>query len=426
MSAVRTAIVVVALVAGAPACALEAQSHRIWGEVRTTEGERIEGFLRWDRNEAVWADLLDGDKGIPDDERDLLDAAVARGATFRERSIEYGGYRITWDDTRDMLPELSQAGIRFGRIASLTPIGGDTLRVRTRAGEVVDLTGGSTDIGPDMRGLEIDTGSGDVRTLSWPRIAEVVLSPAPAGRTARTGRIHGTVEDREGERWTGWIAWDVDDALLDDTLDGEVDGDPRAIPWSRIVRVERNGFRGATVILDDGSELDMRGTDEVSSGNGGILVSDPEIGSIRVPWDEFEVAEFHAPADDAAGAWEAFDGTSELSGVIELGDGELVSGPLRWDADERWNWEMLDGWVGEVEVDVEFARIRRIEKMGAAGVLVTLRSGRVLELEDSNDVTAANRGLFLRMDDGAWRYVDWYDFWAIDFDDVPAPPEAGR
>ena len=42
-------------------------SHRIWGRVQTVSGERYEGFLRWDRNEGSWVDILDGSKEIPEE-----------------------------------------------------------------------------------------------------------------------------------------------------------------------------------------------------------------------------------------------------------------------------------------------------------------------------------------------------------------------
>ena len=42
------------------------ETDRIWGRVHTAAGEIREGFIRWDRNEGVWADLLDGSKASPE------------------------------------------------------------------------------------------------------------------------------------------------------------------------------------------------------------------------------------------------------------------------------------------------------------------------------------------------------------------------
>ena len=38
---------------------------RIWGQVHTKSGEVHEGFIRWDRNEGSWVDILDGSKEVP-------------------------------------------------------------------------------------------------------------------------------------------------------------------------------------------------------------------------------------------------------------------------------------------------------------------------------------------------------------------------
>ena len=40
---------------------------RIWGRIYTTSGDVYEGFIRWDRNEGSWVDVLDGSKEIPEE-----------------------------------------------------------------------------------------------------------------------------------------------------------------------------------------------------------------------------------------------------------------------------------------------------------------------------------------------------------------------
>jgi hypothetical protein len=32
---------------------------RIWGQLHTTSGDVYEGFIRWDRNEGSWVDIID-------------------------------------------------------------------------------------------------------------------------------------------------------------------------------------------------------------------------------------------------------------------------------------------------------------------------------------------------------------------------------
>ena len=39
-----------------------AESGRIYGTIRTQDGETLEGWIRWDKNEAFWDDVIDGTK----------------------------------------------------------------------------------------------------------------------------------------------------------------------------------------------------------------------------------------------------------------------------------------------------------------------------------------------------------------------------
>ena len=39
-----------------------AESGRLYGTLRTTDGEQFEGWIRWDKNEAFWDDILDATK----------------------------------------------------------------------------------------------------------------------------------------------------------------------------------------------------------------------------------------------------------------------------------------------------------------------------------------------------------------------------
>ena len=42
--------------------ALAQDDDRIWGQLHTTSGDVYEGFIRWDRNEGSWVDILDGSR----------------------------------------------------------------------------------------------------------------------------------------------------------------------------------------------------------------------------------------------------------------------------------------------------------------------------------------------------------------------------
>jgi len=174
------------------------------------------------------------------------------------------------------------------------------------------------------------------------------------------------------------------------------------------------------VILTDGQEMILSGSNDVDDGNRGIQISDPGLGQVEVEWDEFEAVRFHEP--DAHVGCDPFDGGHRLRGTVVTRDGEEFTGWIRWDADEEYSWEILNGEDRDIVYDVEFGNIRTIERDSSRSALVTLLDGRVLELEGSDDVDEDNKGIFIQVDDssrardGGWVLVDWHDFREIRFE----------
>ena len=170
-------------------------------------------------------------------------------------------------------------------------------------------------------------------------------------------------------------------------------------PEDCIAAIERSGSSGARVILQNGEEVLLRNSNDVDSSNRGIAVSDLSLGQVQVRWGAFEEITFHA-APVAEGGYDAFDGGRPLFGTVETRDGEEFSGYIRWDNDEAYTWEILDGRDGDVDFDVEFGQVRSIRRAGSRGSEVRLLDGRTLQLEGSNDVDEDNKGIFVSLDDG--------------------------
>jgi hypothetical protein len=397
--------------------------HRIWGEVHTTSGDVHEGFIRWDRNEGSWVDILDGSKDIPEENYLAWLASIdVDGPPVR--TIDLRGYRISWDEDDPDFPSSATSGIRFGHLASLRVIGEDRLELTLRSGEVLELFGGSTDIGPSMRELVVDVPGRREVELDWEDLDRVVFSAAPAGARASSGRLYGTVEDTEGSRFTGYVSYDLDEILESDVLDGrEVGGDDLDIRFSEITSIARLGG-GARVVLIDGTVLDLRGSNDVTRRNRGIQISDPNLGMVEVEWRDFEILRFHEA--DAVVGYDAFDGGHLLRGTVTTQSGEQVEGEIRWDADEAGSWEFLNGRdEDDVVFTIEFGLVSRIERREAWGAQVTLLDGRTFELEDSNDVDWDNKGILIaptggtqsRVADGSrWRVIPWDEFREVRFD----------
>ena len=395
-------------------------ADRIWGQVHTKSDEVYEGFIRWDRNESSWVDILHGSKEVPGENYlAWLESIDAEGPPLR--TIDLLGYRITWDEADPDFPATSQSGIRFGHLSSLRVIGRDHVELTLRPGELLDLEGRA--VRRSIREITVDApGRGQVE-LEWSELDRILFSAVPAGAQAPARRLHGTVEDHQGNRYTGYVSWDRDEILESDVLDGEEmeGGDDRQIRFDEIASIARVPG-GARIVLVNGDERDLTGTRDVDRRNRGIQISDPGLGMVEVEWREFRILRLHEP--EAVVGYDTFNGGRLLVGTVVTQSGEEIDGVIRWDADEAATWEMLDGLADDVAFTIEFANVSRIERGEVFGARVTLLDGRTFELDDSNDVDWDNKGILIALEgasggsgaDGSrWRVVTWDEFREVRF-----------
>ncbi len=339
-------------------------NDRLYGHVLTDQG-LYQGFIRWDRNEGSWTDLLDATKGD------------------------------------------RQSGIRFGHIRRIEVTGRQSALFTLKSGEEMELGARATDLGSGLRALIIqDPAHGTVK-FEWSDLKVIEFEEAPADLRAPEARLFGTMTTRSGLEFTGHLAWDVDEIYTSDILDGNDGQRDRKIRFGRIASIERESSRAARVVLHDGEEMILRGTNDVNRSNGGISISDPELGQVKVSWEDFGSVHFSEPAGQSGG-YDEFDGGERLRGTVLTEGGEELSGEIRWDRDEAFGWEMLNGEYRGVEFAIEFGKIARIVRT-SRGAAVTLRDGRVFELTGSNDVDRSNNGIEIQADGKIWR-VDWSDF----------------
>jgi hypothetical protein len=394
--------------------------ERIYGRVTTVGGEVLEGYIRWDRNEASWSDFLDATKEIPWEhlyEAEQLDPVYA-ARRKRERSIEAFGVRITWDIDDDEDPVRVASAVRFGHLASLTVLDDRRALLTLKTGEEIVLRSSSTDLGRSLREVIVEDVNGDEVELEWRDLDLVEFMPAPAGAPPpERERLHGTLTTRGGVELTGFVAWDLDEVFTTDVLDGEdeVDRSDREIVMGDIAAIEWESSRSARVVLHDGTELILRGTNDVNRENRGIEISDPSFGRGIVSWEDFDALIFH-DRRRAAGAYGAFTGSGPLYGMVRTTDGEEITGRIRWDNDEQFGWEVLDGWSEGVDYDIELGRIRSIERESPSRVSVTLLDGTTLELDGSNDVDRENKGVFVTPQNGSTVLVRWAAFQRLDLE----------
>lgn len=345
----------------------------LYGTVRTGAGETHTGFLRWDRNEAAWTDLLEATKP--------------------------GSRNVS-------------TGVRFGHLRTIVPTGRSSADLVLRSGQEVRLLADATDLGANFRGLAVhDPRSGEAVELSWSDLTRVDFQQAPEDAPEVLGRrLHGTLTTTSGVSFTGHVAWDVEESMTTDVLDGrDGDGVEHEIAFGAIAAIRPIGARGSRVVLRSGEEVVLRGSEDVDRRNGGVTVSDATLGQVRVGWSELAEVRFHGAEGVAAyadfGSGEGLDTTARMRGVVRTVTGATLTGTLRWDRDEAAAWEILDGSAEGVDFQIEFAQIARITRDGD-GSLVELRDGRRVRLTGSNDVDRTNLGVVVETDHGEFT-VAW-------------------
>ncbi|MCH8962662.1 MAG: efflux RND transporter permease subunit, partial [Bacteroidetes bacterium] len=248
----------------------------------------------------------------------------------------------------------------------------------------------------------------DIDRIDFMRVPRGV-SPSRSGE-----RLYGTLTTRSGHAFSGYICWDIDEVLGDDVLDGEDErGRDHEIPFAEIASIARNSARSARVTLKSGEELILHGTNDVNSSNNDILVLDPSLGQVRVPWEQFDEVVFENA--DYTYDYDRFYTSGPLVGDVTTRGGRTYTGEIIWDNDESYTWEMIDGKMDGVDFDIELGLIRTIERVSSQAALVTLFDGRAFELRGTNDVNHQNGGIYIVSKDGDVR-VDWDDFDQVRFE----------
>lgn len=392
-------------------------SGRIYGKIHTVDGDTFEGIIRWDKNEGSWVDILNGTRDRDDRDRDSRSRSSTRKYREKRSSIKVFGIRINDESDDNTFFDFSSAesGIRFGHLKSLEPIDNDRVLLTLKNGEEVEFSSGSTDFGPGIREIVIeDADEGEVE-FDWNDIELVEFSDSRFDKVSIFGeRLYGTLTTRRGDEFTGFVSWDVDELFGRDVLDGDDRHRSREVELGDVATITRYSSSGAELLLKNGNDLVLRGTNDVDEDNRGICIGDPAFGQVKVGWDDFDKLEIKSAPRSVT--YSEFNGGQKLKGTVYTEGGEEFTGQICWDDDEEYNWELLDGESRGAEFDIEFGFVKQIEKNSRRTCDVTILDGRVFHLSGSNDVDEDNKGIIITQADGEDTYIDWEDFTRAVFD----------
>ncbi len=375
----------------------------LYGTVDSASGKTYTGFLRWGSEEAFWDDHFNSTK-------DDLEYADRRTADERdhERIKIFGvtiGFRgVDWHGSRVLT-------LRFGDIRQIEPSRSDRAKVILKNGRVLDLDGGSNDMGASVTVL--DASLGEVK-LRWRDIERIVFSAAPAGAEPPATRLYGKVKSRAGD-FQGYVQWDLQECLSTDELDGESEDGDMSIQMGRIKAIEKRNRNGAYVELRDGRRLLLEDTNDVDHSIDGIFVEDPRFGRVELDWQTFERVDFEVPETSGRG-YDDYRPSKPLTGKVTDKQDKVFTGRIVYDLDEAEGWEMLQGDLDDVEYNIPFEMVRSVEPASRDSSWVVLKNGQKLELEDTQDVSDDNAGVLVIADGGKETYIRWRDVKIVEFD----------
>jgi len=273
----------------------------------------------------------------------------------------------------------------------------------------------------------------------------ILLSSSPAFSSDNAGFIYGTVTLGNGDKLTGFLRWDSEEAFWDDLFHSRQD----ELPWLEYVdmadlQAERRrryfenhgmfdrlmwtlenkndphlsrlficqfGFLDGIEIDDDedvtllirgGERVPVHGySNDVSSD---LVVYPSGEEPVEVDWDDLSGIEFsNAPAGAVPYAQRLYGEVKTTEGTFE--------GFIQWDQSECTSIDILDG----DERDVPMGDIRSITRNRENSSDIVLKGGTAFTMSGTNDVAGGNRGVMV--ENPAWGRVTiaWKRFVSITF-----------
>ncbi|GAB4230954.1 MAG: hypothetical protein Tsb0034_03060 [Ekhidna sp.] len=182
--------------------------------------------------------------------------------------------------------------------------------------------------------------------------------------------------------------------------------------FGNLKTIEIRSSERVIVALKNGETLSLSGEGYNDVG-ARLRIIDKEIGKVTLSWRDLERIEFMptpSRLEDRFGA--------PLYGTVESDIGEFT-GFVQWDHDERVGDDELDGETNDDDLSIPFSKIASIEREGFSRSLVTLKSGKELELRGTNDVNDDNKGIIVTVNGLGRVDLEWSEFDKVTFKDAP-------
>jgi hypothetical protein len=227
--------------------------ERLYGTVLTSSG-KFTGIVQWDHDERISTDELDGE-------------------------TEDGDFSIKFESIESIVNH------------------GDNCLVKLRSGRELELEG-TNDVNDSNRGIIVTVeGLGRV-DIPWDEFESVTFDhdkkysgpgyqdfPSPK-------QLEAKAYTKDGQIFSGKVAYDLDETLDIEIIQGKDDDIEYLIPIRNISKITPKNYDYSTVTLKNGDAILVGEGQDVSDSNDGILVFTQNSEPKYISWDDLKEIEF--------------------------------------------------------------------------------------------------------------------------------------
>jgi len=225
----------------------------LYGILETRKGTELKGYIKWDLDERLTSDILDGDNCCYKDE------------------------------------------VPFAKIIKIENNGKSSF-VTLQNDETIEMSG-TNDVNTGNRGIGIYVeGVGNIE-VPWKEFKQVEFENRTIGGPAydhfRIGEgLEATVITYDDDEYEGFIVFDMDEMYGAEILDGFDGKIEYQIPFRNIKQITPKNDDYSIIKLRNGDEILLGDTQDVSENNDGIIVLERNKENTYIEWDEISSITF--------------------------------------------------------------------------------------------------------------------------------------
>ncbi len=367
----------------------------IYGKITTKSNEQYIGFMRWGKQELMWHDVFNSTKKAQKHKKAQEEKPSSLWDNFN------WSLSSIWEDKYRQQAHVFSCF--FGDIKAIYPKSSDYLDLELKNGTIINLEGGSDDVGTSVYVYDYELGRVKIK---WSKIKKVEFSSGPLETDDELGQpLYGKLKTRRKGTLEGYIKWDLEERITEDILDGRGD---QQIAFKNISSITKKD-NGAKVTLHSGREVFLNGSNDVNNSNRGIAIFVDGVGNVEVSWKDFKHLELFENPNSCLG-YNDFKAPVGIKANCYTVDDEELEGLIVFDVDEKWEIEFIDGNDDNVKYQIPIRYIERIVPKNQTYSQLYLKNGETILLGESQDVSYKNDGLLLFINgEEVPKLIDWKD-----------------